>query len=310
MQPSDAGRRDRSTFTPGTHEEELGDKEEIREVPRAEETKLYQWITQCKYDSSVIAATDCPVLEHDALPSATICRANAQAHVKCSPEKSDDCTNRIPRSDITDCTVIHTSSTGYGLRTNVDMTMGTEIGEFVGIVHRERDSLSTHVFDMAGVGYIDATQEGNRLRFINASCKPNCVADSWDWGGRKHIVISALDRIARGTELTLAYALNGLRYCTTRDCGDCTKWFPNPIEQVLLEHVMVLNPQPLSVDVLVSALSRDMDESFAGKWTIPVQGLRHTLQRKLDQHGRDRKRVSGDLHPQVLRTSDDTVARD
>lgn len=70
---------------------------------------------------------------------------------------------------------------------------------------------------------IDATRKGNRARFINHSCRPNCETQKWMIDGETCICIFALCDIAAGEELTYNYHLQWgggerIRY-SSRACG-------------------------------------------------------------------------------------------
>ena len=54
---------------------------------------------------------------------------------------------------------------------------------------------------------IDATKRGNRARFINHCCDPNCETQKWVVNGETCICIFALKDILAGEELTYHYHL-------------------------------------------------------------------------------------------------------
>ena len=65
------------------------------------------------------------------------------------------------------------------------------------------ESGHTFLFTLNDEYVIDANHKGNRARWINHSCNPNCFADEQD--GR--IFITALRNIAAGEELNYDYGL-------------------------------------------------------------------------------------------------------
>jgi len=75
---------------------------------------------------------------------------------------------------------------------------------------RERENegkgFGCYMFTVDSMNVIDATHRGNKARFINHNCQPNCFAKTVLSGGLKHIVIYALMDITRGSELTYDYS--------------------------------------------------------------------------------------------------------
>ncbi|CAF3372679.1 unnamed protein product [Rotaria socialis] len=106
---------------------------------------------------------------------------------------------------------------GCGLFTLVDLIEGQMIVEYTGEVvrpcltdKRERENegkgFGCYMFTVDSMNVIDATHRGNKARFINHNCEPNCFAKTVLSGGIKHIVIYALTDISRGSELTYDYS--------------------------------------------------------------------------------------------------------
>jgi len=52
---------------------------------------------------------------------------------------------------------------------------------------------------------IDATSKGNRSRFLNHCCDPNCVTQKWLVDGMERIGVFTKANVAQGTELTYNY---------------------------------------------------------------------------------------------------------
>ena len=69
---------------------------------------------------------------------------------------------------------------------------------------RYHDNPSTYLFTVDDDVFIDGLASGNEARFINHSCKPNCVAYLEDDG---RVVIYARKDIEPDTELTYDYQL-------------------------------------------------------------------------------------------------------
>ena len=69
---------------------------------------------------------------------------------------------------------------------------------------RYHDTPSTYLFMVDDDVFIDGLSGGNEARFINHSCKPNCIAYLED---DNCVVIHALKNIQPGVELTYDYQL-------------------------------------------------------------------------------------------------------
>ncbi|CAM4890394.1 unnamed protein product [Rotaria socialis] len=106
---------------------------------------------------------------------------------------------------------------GCGLFTLIDLVEGQMIVEYTGEAVRpcltdkrelenEKKGFGCYMFTVDSMSVIDATQQGNKARFINHNCQPNCFAKTILSGGIKHIVIYAIMNIARGSELTYDYS--------------------------------------------------------------------------------------------------------
>ena len=56
-----------------------------------------------------------------------------------------------------------------------------------------------------GPMYIDAYERGNKSRYINHACDPNCALEKWQREGLPIIKVMALEDMSAGTELTVSY---------------------------------------------------------------------------------------------------------
>ncbi|KAL3139818.1 hypothetical protein ABBQ38_004116 [Trebouxia sp. C0009 RCD-2024] len=73
--------------------------------------------------------------------------------------------------------------------------------------HNMEEQPHTYFMNLSPLEIIDATRKGNRARFINHSCQPNCETQKWLIDGETSICIFALRDIAVGEELTYNYHL-------------------------------------------------------------------------------------------------------
>lgn len=82
-----------------------------------------------------------------------------------------------------------TEKKGIGLQLGEDIKAGTFVIEYVGEVvsadecfrrmKKNRDSDRFYFLSLDGNEFIDAQKKGNLARFINHSCRPNCVTQKW-----------------------------------------------------------------------------------------------------------------------------------
>lgn len=99
---------------------------------------------------------------------------------------------------------------GYGLFAATRLEPGTLVGEYVGKVRTSGKKMKKggHSYRMGLVAdlFIDASKQGNVLRYINSSCKPNCGAFKWTVEQKPCIgVFVEQEPIEEGTELTMYY---------------------------------------------------------------------------------------------------------
>jgi len=103
---------------------------------------------------------------------------------------------------------------GYGLFADRDLPADTYIGEYAGLVrkHKKRlDEANAYCFEYPVYFNgktpftIDAKEEGNLLRFINHSEKPNLRLKPVYGQGIMHIILRTKEAVAKGTELTYDY---------------------------------------------------------------------------------------------------------
>jgi SET domain-containing protein len=106
---------------------------------------------------------------------------------------------------------------GYGLFAEEEITLGSYVGEYTGIVRRNDrryfEPLNNYCYeypvdDEIGRSFvIDATQ-GNLTRFINHSSHPNLKPIHVFYGGYYHLIFIALQQIKKGEQLSYDYGEN------------------------------------------------------------------------------------------------------
>ncbi|KAI9279736.1 hypothetical protein BC943DRAFT_297902 [Umbelopsis sp. AD052] len=113
--------------------------------------------------------------------------------------------------------VIRTEKKGYGLRALADLECNQFIMEYIGEVIPNSEFIRrTKEYSTEGVKHfyfmtlksdeiIDATRKGCLARFINHSCRPNCVTQKWVVGKTMRIGIFTSRNIKAGEELTFDY---------------------------------------------------------------------------------------------------------
>lgn len=106
---------------------------------------------------------------------------------------------------------------GYGLKLLEDISKGKFLTEYVGEVldmpayeaRQKQYALKGHkhfyFMTLNGSEVIDACIKGNKGRFINHSCEPNCRTEKWMVNGEICIGLFALRDIKKGEEVTFDY---------------------------------------------------------------------------------------------------------
>lgn len=103
---------------------------------------------------------------------------------------------------------------GVGARASRVIREGELVVEYVGRVLLYKDceknlDPDTYLMALQNGFVIDARKEGNLSRFINHSCKPNCIAQIWSVHGINRVGIFAVATICAGEEITFDYNLHG-----------------------------------------------------------------------------------------------------
>lgn len=113
--------------------------------------------------------------------------------------------------------VFHTGNKGWGLKAGEDIQTGQFVIEYIGeiigvesLIERKKVNYkfgNSYIMDLRNGIFIDGRYKGNKSRFINSSCRPNCVAEKWtnQDTGYDHIAIFAKVDILTEEEMTLYY---------------------------------------------------------------------------------------------------------
>ena len=132
----------------------------------------------------------------------------------------------------------HTGSArlGWGLRT-VNGASGPNIlvGEYKGEritfhemqqrqrLRNEEDRNESYIYELQPrTTYIDASDHGNDMRFINHSCNPNCYAMPCYIDGIETVGIFTKRKISSGEPLTLDYGTDFFTSKMRCECGHCS----------------------------------------------------------------------------------------
>ena len=149
------------------------------------------------------------------------CNENWSMYLQC-PNDHQDCDNtHFTGEDSMDFAVRLFPGKGLGLLSMVEIReLQQNIGEYTGEIinekmlnERYKDSPPDSPFyymKTADDEFIDATAHGNRTRFINHSCNPNCMYERWtDKNGEPKIRITNTRQIAAEEEITINYFQTG-----------------------------------------------------------------------------------------------------
>jgi hypothetical protein len=128
---------------------------------------------------------------------------------------------------------------GQGLFTKEKLKKGQFVIEYIGEICDE-ETYQARMLEYDGERHfyflsldaqhvIDASRKGNKGRFINHSCNPNCELQKWLVNGENRVGIFAIKDIPANTELTFDYAMEvyGLKrqkcYCGEPNCRGSIK---------------------------------------------------------------------------------------
>lgn len=110
-----------------------------------------------------------------------------------------------------------TPGKGWGLFAGEDIAPGDFVTEYVGEImndeqvearlleYKEQNEVHFHMMQLQSGYVIDAGRMGNKARFINHSCDPNCDAHKWYIGKAMRIGIVAQRAIPKDAEITYDY---------------------------------------------------------------------------------------------------------
>ncbi len=125
----------------------------------------------------------------------------------------------------------------WGLFTSKPVNEGDMVIEYVGeVIRNSIADLREKYYDSRGIGcymfkieedeIVDATMRGNRARFANHCCQPNCYTRTVTANGKNHIMLFAKRAIDRGEEITYDYLFPIEEKKIPCNCGaaECKEW--------------------------------------------------------------------------------------
>ncbi|XBH91652.1 hypothetical protein VPH35_082979 [Triticum aestivum] len=124
--------------------------------------------------------------------------------------------------------LIKTEKCGFGLIAEDEIKKGEFVIEYVGEVIDDRTCeerlwkmkrqryTNFYLCEVSSNMVIDATNKGNKSRFINHSCEPNTEMQKWTVDGETRVGIFALRDIEKGEELTYDYKF--VQFGADQDC--------------------------------------------------------------------------------------------
>ncbi|DBB06660.1 TPA: hypothetical protein ACH3X1_012172 [Trebouxia sp. C0004] len=130
------------------------------------------------------------------------------------------CQNQqIQRHQFVETSVQHVGSKDWGLVAAQNIPAGCFVIEYIGevisaaqaaersAVYNAMDQRHTYFMHLSRHEVIDAKHKGNRARFINHSCQPNCETQKWLIDGETSVCVFSIRDIAVEEELTYDYHL-------------------------------------------------------------------------------------------------------
>ncbi len=125
-----------------------------------------------------------------------------------------------PKTVAKSCIAVKNSKIhGRGVFVKKDIPKGVAVIEYIGERISWKEALRRHphdpnqpnhtfYFSLEDGRVIDANVGGNAARWINHSCKPNCMADEIMVDGESRVFIFAKRKLIPGEELFYDYSLN------------------------------------------------------------------------------------------------------
>ncbi len=121
-----------------------------------------------------------------------------------------------PTEHLSAVEVRHSVIHGHGVFATRAIEGGGVIGRYTGrrytadqVREHDWDHGVTYAFGLSDGSVIDGADGGNATRYINHSCRPNCVAYEIEGDdGELRVQIEALCRVSSGAELFLDYGLD------------------------------------------------------------------------------------------------------
>jgi uncharacterized protein len=120
---------------------------------------------------------------------------------------------------------VHRARAGLGLFADQAIPKGACIIEYTGKVLTDEEydaSRSRYLFDIGGGKVLDGSTRGNRARYINHSCVPNCEPELH----KRRVYIFAVRDIAPGEELAYDYGKEYFDEYIGENCR-CPKCMPD-----------------------------------------------------------------------------------
>ena len=221
--------------------------------------------TESDYCSCRIGST-CSIEEQCVLACVyTKCSSLCQCNTTCK-------NNRISQNKFKQCKVYKTEKMGYGLRVLEACEKGDLILEYLGEIFQP-DQINSLIYnpsndyqnlnyalsltlDSNKKLYVDARLKGGLSRFINHSCDPNCIVQTWYVDGLPRTCIFANTTIEKGDALSFDYnwISNPNKVLTYCHCGSnlCRQF----IERTLPLHTLI----PLSYTYQTSAIPLQIND--------------------------------------------------
>lgn len=231
------GSAKRSKQAKRTADTAIGAKKQIRPATSIDYKEIEENIHIAKVAHENLHNCDC---EQRGNVNCTNGCINRSLFIECSPEMckfKEKCANMtIQKSRPLDGLVVCETSNGLGLITDRGIKNGTFVIEYVGEVVsmkefkiRSETKYAKH-FHCYGMSLdrdlvIDSTKQGNKSRYINHSCTPNCEIQKWIVNGLLRMAIFAKKDIEPNEELTYDYKfysfdtnVKPLCNCLTKGC--------------------------------------------------------------------------------------------
>lgn len=159
---------------------------------------------------------------------------NRSSFIECSSCCScgDNCTNRVIQDQIeAPVERFKTTNKGWGIKATEPIESGKFIFEYLGqvinkttylerLANKYKNDVHNYCLEINRDHIIDSHRMGNKSRFVNHSCRPNCTMQKWLVNGTPRMALFAHQNIKKNDEITFDYNFHPFNDAPKCKCGE------------------------------------------------------------------------------------------